>query len=193
MTDKQPQGFPQAPGAPAWNEKPKAGGAFAVLIVAVGIASALFPSEGRKLQVYKDSAGIDTVCMGLIGSITKRHPGVDFTVEECKTAEAEYIAPMVKQMQQCVPVEVRNSMTYGEWVTYGHWSYNTGTSSFCSSSLGSKLRAGDHDGACKAMSGWTFITYKGKKRNCRDADMQRICSGIVKRRDQEVSNCLNAL
>lgn len=163
------------------------------MILAAGIAAALLPSEGRKLKVYKDSAGIDTVCMGLIGPITKRHPGVDFTVEECKAAEAAYIAPMVAQMQKCVPEKVRNDMSYGEWVTYGHWAYNTGTSSFCTSSLGRKLSAGDHVGACKAMGAWTYITLKGKKRNCRDADMQRICSGIVKRRDLEVSMCLDAL
>ena len=187
----EPAKFPQAPNAPGWKEKPKAGGVFAIAVLCCGIAAALLPSEARKLTVYKDSAGIDTVCMGLIGPITKRHPGQPFTVDECKQAEVEYFTPMVRQMAKCVPANVTADMSYGEWVTYGHWAYNTGTASFCNSTLGRKLAAGDHEGACRAMGAWTFITVKGRKVNCRTAG--RLCPGIVTRRDLEVSMCLEAL
>lgn len=184
---------PQVPGAPAWKAKPKAGGAFAVAVLAAGIAAALLPSEGRKLESYRDSGGIWTVCMGLIGPVEQAHRGRRWTEDECKAAESAYIAPMVQEMQRCVPIAVQAEMTYGEWITYAHWAFNTGTRNFCNSTLGKRLADGNHNGACRAMAAWTYITLKGKKRNCRDPDMRKICSGIVTRRDNEVSWCLEAL
>lgn len=212
MTDKQSHNVPQAPGAPGWGEAPKAGGVFAALVLAAGMAAALLPSEDRKLTVYKDSAGIDTVCMGLIGPVTKRHPGVAWTVEECQQAESEYIVPMVAEMQQCIPLDVQRSMTYGEWIMLGHWHYNTGA--FCSSSVGRNLAQGKHEEACQAMNQYTWITWPMKKLplagkhkiievktkkgpvkvlkvDCKDPKNK--CRGLAIRRDLEVSNCLNAL
>ena len=212
MTDKQPQVIPQAPGAPAWNEKPKAGGLFATLLLAAGMTAALLPSEARKLNVYKDSAGIDTVCMGLIGPVTKRHPAVAWTVEECQKAESEYVAPMIAEMQQCIPMKVQREMSYGEWIMFGHWHYNTGA--FCSSSVGRNLEQGNHEAACRSMGAYTWITWpmrklplagthkiyetktntglvKVLKVDCKDPKNK--CSGLAKRRDLEVTNCLNAL
>lgn len=212
MTDNQPHNVPQAPGAPAWNAKPLAGGVFSALLLGSGIIAALLPSENRITHVYKDSAGIDTVCMGLTGAVTKRHPGVEWTVEECKIAEAKYIAPMVAEMQQCIPLEVQRSMKYGEWIMLGHWHYNTGA--FCSSSVGRNLAQGKHEEACKAMNQYTWITWpmsklplagkhkiievktkkgpvKVLKVDCKDPKNK--CRGLAIRRDLEVSNCLNAL
>ncbi len=54
-----------------------------------------------------------------------------------------------------------------------------------------KLAAGDHAGACRAMAAWTYITVRGQKVNCRTAG--KLCRGIVIRRDEEVSRCLEAL
>lgn len=129
--------------------------------------------------------------MGLIGPVEQAHRGTPWTVSECQAAEAAYIAPMAEMMQRCVPAAVRDEMTYGEWITYGHWSYNTGTGNFCHSTLARKLAAGDHVGACKAMASWTWITLKGKKLNCRDPANK--CGGIPIRRDNEVGWCLAAL
>lgn len=187
--------MPQAPSAPGWKEKPK-GGPFAIGVLVVGIAAALLPSEGgRILRPYLDSARIPTACMGVIGKeVTRRYQaGLLFTDAECESMEKAYLNKMVATMQSCVPQSVQQQMTYGEWISYGHWAYNTGTQSFCNSTLGRRLGAGDRVGACRAMGAWTYITLHGRKRNCRDPDMQRICSGIVTRRDLEVSSCLQAI
>ena len=187
---------PQKPGAPAWNAKPAAGAAFTVIALAAGIGYALGPAEGGQiLTPYLDSAGIPTACTGVIGpEISRRYKAkLDFTVAECDAMENAYREKMVRLMQACVPLNVQQEMTYGEWVAYGHWAYNTGTGSFCNSTLARRLAAGDHAGACRAMASWTYITLNGRKRNCRDPDMKRICSGIVTRRDNEVSWCMQAL
>lgn len=195
-TNKPGSGFPQAPNAPGWKEKPKGGAVFGIAVLVAGIGFALGPSEGgRRLTPYLDSVGIPTACTGVIGKeITRRYKAkLKFTDAECDSMETAYRTRMVTVMQSCVPLKVQQSMSYGEWVTYGHWAYNTGTQSFCVSTLGKRLAAGDHSGACKAMGSWTYVTHKGKKRNCRDSDMQRICRGIPLRRDLEVSMCLGAL
>jgi len=133
--------------------------------------------------------------MGIIGKeVTRRYKaGVKFTDAECESMEKTYLTRMVSAMQTCAPQADQQQMTYGEWIIYGHWAYNPGTKSFCNSTLGRRLGAGDRVGACKSMGAWTYITLNGRKRNCRDPEMKRICSGIVTRRDLEASMCLEAL
>lgn len=180
---------------PGWKDKPPKGAFFSVVVLCCGLAAALMPSEGgRRLSPYLDSAKIPTACMGVIGpEVTRRHKaGLGFTNEECEEMESKYLAKMVRAMHTCVPGNVVADITYGEWIAYGHWAYNTGTNSFCHSTLAKRLSAGDHAGACRAMGAWTFITVPGLgKVNCRDPAMR--CGGIPKRRDLEVSMCLSAL
>jgi GH24 family phage-related lysozyme (muramidase) len=98
---------------------------------------------------------------------------------------------MVQQMQACIAPAQLERITTGEFIAYGHWAYNTGTGAFCHSTLNTRLNAGDHAGACRAMASWTFITVRGRKVNCRTAGP--LCPGIPKRRDMEVAMCLGAL
>jgi len=193
LVPPKPQ-FPKQPGAPDWKSKPKGGPVAVAALIVSGLFFALKPSEGgRILKPYLDSAGIPTACMGVIGpEVTRRYKaGLKFTDAECETMERTYLNKMVGRMQSCVPAKVQNDMTYGEWISYGHWDYNTGA--FCSSSVGRNLTAGNHVEACKSMGKYTYITLHGVKRNCRDPDMKRICGGLVTRRDLEVNSCLNSL
>lgn len=170
------------------------GGIFAVAILVGAIATVLSPSEGgRRLDVYRDSAGILTACMGVIGPVVNvRGMGGKFTDAECDHMEKAYLTKMVTMMQACVSQPVQSQMTYGEWIWLGHWAYNTGTAAFCHSTLAKRLAAGDHVGACRAMGSWTFITLPGGKHvNCRDPANR--CLGIPKRRDIEVNMCLESL
>jgi lysozyme len=210
--------FPQAPGAPKWNEKPAAGAFPAVLLVA-GLAAALLPSEDRRLKPYLDSARIPTACMGIIGpEVNARYKaGTVFTRDECIALEQKYLLVMVRRMGKCIPADIVSRLTYGEWISYGHWAYNTGTESFCSSSIGRRLAQGDHAGACRAMGQWTWITRPASagvprgihkpvfagatargpglliayRMQCNDP-LNR-CSGLATRREIEVSTCLAAL
>lgn len=198
-------------GAPNW----KARGAFTGAVLAAGIAVALYaPEGGRHLTPYLDSARIPTACLGIIGpEVTRRYRlGLKFTDAECDELEGAYLNKMVAMMRACVPADVREQMTYGEWITWGRWSYNTGTASFCGSNTGKKLQAGDHAGACVAMGQWTWITRpasagvpKGKhvavkntqgivsayRLQCRDPANR--CRGLAIRRDDETRMCLEAL
>lgn len=200
--------FPQPANAPGWKQKPPPGGVFAVVVLAAGIAAALAPSEGgQRLDVYRDSAGILTACTGIIGpAVNAKGLGNKFTKAECDAMDQAYIAKMVPLLQRCVPIGVRRDMTYGEWVSYGHWAYNTGTASFCYSTLAKRLAAGDHAGACRQMAVWTWTPVRrgttpagrtnGKpqpalRQDCRD--VRNKCNGIPARRDLEVSMCLSAL
>lgn len=212
--DQKRRGLAQAPGAPDLKAKPPAGGMFAVVVLCCGLFAALSPSEGgRRLEPYLDSSSIPTACTGLIGpEVTRRWKAKErFTEGECKSLETAYVTKMVRQMSACVPIQVRADMTYGEWISYGHWSYNTGTASFCSSGVSRLLAKGDHVAACKAMGKWTWTTVplsrvpRGAHRAVRDgtgrqiawridcADSANKCSGLATRRDLEVSTCLSAV
>ena len=194
MSTKITTQFPAIPEPkkPGWKDKPN-GGLFALAVICAGIAVALAPSEGgRRLDVYRDSAGILTACTGIIGPVVNgRGFGGRFTEDECKALESAYLTKMVRTMEACIPSPVLRDMAYGEFVAFGHWAYNTGTGAFCNSTLARKLADGDHAGACRAMASWTFITVRGQHLNCRDPENR--CGGIPKRRDLEVSMCLEAL
>jgi lysozyme len=174
-------------------------GAAALVGLAMGAAIlvAVRPDEGgRRLDVYLDSASIPTSCTGIIGDeVTRRWKlygkNARFTDAECDTLEHAYVAKQTRQMAGCTPVAVLDTITWGEWLAYAHWSFNTGTGAFCNSTLHRRLIAGDHAGACKAMGNWTFITVRGQHVNCRDPKWT--CRGIPIRRDNEVAMCLDAL
>jgi GH24 family phage-related lysozyme (muramidase) len=178
--------------APAW-------------MVGIGMVAAIIaylaPDEGgQRHDVYLDSVSIPTTCTGIIGPVVTarwKAQGKEarFSKAECDALEQAYVSKMATTMVACLPAEVTGTIKRDEWLAYAHWAYNTGTAAFCSptTTLHRQLAAGNHDGACRAMGAWTFVTYHGAKRNCRDPDMRRICSGIVTRRDGEVAMCLGAL
>ncbi len=178
---------------PGWKDKPKKGAFFSIVLLAAALTAWLSPSEGgQRLDVYLDSAGIKTVCTGIIGLAVNAHEvGYRFTKAQCDAMDSAYVTKQLTQMQACTPPAILQDTAFGEFVSYAHWAYNTGTGAFCHSTLAKKLAAGDHAGACKAMAAWTFITVKGQKVNCRNAG--KLCRGIVTRRDEEVSLCLSAL
>lgn len=156
--------------------------------IAAAIVASLFvweSSNKRPLKPYRDIVGVLTVCNGITGS--RVIEGKTYTEAECDALEADYVARMVSRMGECVTVPLKD----GEWVAYGHWAYNVGTSAFCNSSLVRKLNAGDHAGACRGMAAWTWVTKNGKKVNCRDPANR--CGGLPARRDYEVKMCLEAL
>lgn len=191
---------------------PNKGPAAGFVVVVTAICCLLLPDEGRELKVYRDSAGIPTICMGLIEPrLINRHPGVDWTKAECKVEEEAYVAKMVGAMAPCLGNEARDTLTEGEWIWHGHFAYNVGTRAWCRSSAPPKLNRGDHEGACKVFAAYTWITTgprtppRGENKPVRDATGKLIayrvqcrdplnrCTGLPKRRDREVEGCLDAL
>ena len=195
MTDtiKPPIVIPEAKKAPGWKEKPTKGVFFSMAVLTTALIVWLSPSEGgQRLDVYLDSAGIKTACTGIIGPVVNaKKVGDRLTKAECDAMDQAYVTKQLAQMQACVPAPILQDTAFGEFVSYAHWAYNTGTGAFCNSTLARKLATGDHAGACKAMGAWTYITVNRQKVNCRNAG--HLCPGIVKRRNEEVSRCLEAL
>jgi GH24 family phage-related lysozyme (muramidase) len=190
------------------------GGAAAVVAMLAGmLVTALLPSEARILHVYRDSAGIPTVCMGLIDPVLiARHPGVDWTVPECEVEEKKYVGTMLTQMARCIPQGILAQLTFGEVLWHAHFAFNTGVGSFCgrAKAVHKALLKGDRVGACKAMGLYRFQSVANTPRNrarsglhaisadgslirqdCRDPKNK--CRGLAIRRDMEVEKCLSYL
>ena len=157
----------------------------AIGLISIAIVGSLNLWEGDKKVPYQDQVGVWTVCRGITGDAVI--PGKTYTATECNKLEADYLAKMLAKMDKCVT----EPLSFDEWVAYGHFTYNIGTSAFCKSTLVKKLNSGDHVGACKAMGQWTYIRKQGVLVNCRDPKHK--CGGLPKRRDYEVQMCLDAL
>lgn len=163
------------------NKSPVVGGS----LIALAIIASLAIFEGDVHKPYKDQVGVWTVCKGITGKDVI--PGKTYTNDECKVLETAYVNKMLDTMGKCVTVPLNPE----EWVAYGHFTYNIGTSGFCNSKLVKILNTGNHEQACRQMGKWTFIRINGKLVNCRDPKNK--CGGLPKRRDFEVTSCLNAI
>jgi len=212
MTDQRMPASP--PPADPLKKKVGGGGIAAILALVSGIlVTNLLPSEARITHPYRDSAGIWTVCMGLIDpKLIARHPGVEWTVPECEVEEKKYVGGMLTQMAACIPQSILADMTFGEVLWHGHFAFNTGIGSFCGKTraVHRALVAGDHAGACRAMGLYRFQSVPNTPRNlqrsglhalsadgtmirqdCRDPKNK--CRGLAIRRDMEVEKCLSYL
>lgn len=154
----------------------------AAAVVALLASLAVF--EGREFKPYYDQAGILTVCKGITG------PGVVkgkwYTPSECDALETQFVARMNARIGHCV-----GELNEREWVAWGHFTYNTGTTAFCKSTAARLLREGKPLHACGQMLRWTYITKPGRGAvNCRIKAEK--CGGIPKRRDYEHAMCMEA-
>lgn len=160
-------------------------GPIAISALAIALAGLFVVHEGDVRKPYKDQVGVWTVCRGVTGPSVI--PGKEYSAAECNTLELAYVSQMARKMDSCV----RTPLNFEEWVAYGHFTYNVGTSAFCASTLVKKLNAGNREGACREMGRWTYIKIKGVSVNCRDPKYK--CGGIPARRDFEVQMCLDAI
>ena len=151
----------------------------AAVITALLASLALY--EGTRLTPYRDIAGMWTVCDGITGPDVV--PGKRYTATECDALKRSYVSRMTADIGRCIDVPLAD----GEWIAYGNFSYNVGTSAFCRSSIVRQLNAGDHAGACAQLTRWTYVAGK----DCRVAANN--CTGIVKRRQFERQTCEAAL
>lgn len=156
----------------------------AAATVLAGLLAMSESSNKMILVPYYDQAGILTVCDGLTGDWIK--VGKKYTVEECNSRKAAFIQDMSVKMGHCV-----GPMTDPQWIAWGHFTYNTGTSAFCKSGAAKLLKQGRYTEACASMKQWTWITKPGiGKVNCRISANR--CDGIPRRRDFEYGLCMDA-
>lgn len=155
----------------------------AAIVLLLGL---LTSAEGRRYTPYYDAAGILTVCDGITGPDVVQ--GKTYTDAECDTLGQRFVERMAAKIGRCV-----GPLTFGEWVAWGHFTYNIGTTAFCNSTAARLLRTGDHEAACRQMPRWRFVTIDGVRRDCSVYPWTKKCGGIPKRRALEQSMCLDAL
>lgn len=196
-------------------------GTVAIATLLLWLAATISPNEGgRRLDVYVDSAGIPTVCTGIIGpqvtaawqaaqatpdpAVRKQY--LHFTNERCDALETKYLARMHADLSRCLTPQLLNDLSVGEYLGYGDGDYNFGTGAMCNSPMAAKAAAGDRRGACEAIASFRVHTGtrgnrkppgKGVLRNgrwlqdCRDPANK--CTGLPARRLRERELCLAGL
>jgi lysozyme len=146
------------------------------------VAIALFTSgfEGYSNAVYKDPAGISTVCVGHARTGPDGKPlqaGQRESDEVCSYLLGQDIATAEKALHASVTVPLSD----GETLAYTDFIFNAGTAAWRGSSMRSELNAGRHTAACNRLLAWDKATVKGK---------QVVLPGLQKRRQAEVKACL---
>lgn len=165
-----------------------AAGVAAALGLALGTAAILtddwLTDEGWRLNVYRDSAGIPTVCAG--------HTGPDVRMGDVWT-EAECIGITVYDIvRHCRPVLERLAdPTPGEVAAWCGFAGNAGIQAFIQSTGLRLQQAGQRAAACEQLLRWVYITVDGRKLDCRDP--RNNCAGLPARRERQMARCLSDL
>jgi lysozyme len=150
------------------NEKVRRNAA-AISISAITLAG-IAVHEGYREKAYMDVRGVPTVGYGETKGIT-----MDSTLTRVEALQRlqQSADEHAKGMVRCIKVPV----TQGEYDAYLSFTYNTGVSAFCKSTLNKKLNSKDYEGACKELLKWTQAGGN-------------VYPGLVKRRQQEYNTCI---
>lgn len=110
----------------------------------------LVVSEGIRTNAYLDTVGVPTIGVGETKNVKM---GDKTTVEKAlvrllKSVDDEH----GRGIQRCIGDDVEMYQKEYDW--HLHFAYNVGVSGYCRSNTLKKLKAGDHEGACRAMAGW---------------------------------------
>ena len=157
---------------------------------AVAIALAIIPKfEGRSLVAYLDPVRIPTICEGYTKGVKL---GDRATEDQCNKYTLESIIEADAIFQVFVPQTVRDNISPQAHAAFLSFIYNVGPGkkgvkdgfvylkSGRYSTMLTKLRMGDIEGACKQLPLWT--TAGGKE-----------LRGLVIRRAEEMRLCLSGL
>lgn len=136
------------------------------------------PHEGTRLESYRDSVGVWTVCTG---HTQTAGPGVRYTQAECdalfRSDLGRFLAEVEARIQPEIPPASLAAIT--------SLCFNVGTGT-CAPVI-RRVNAGRLREACEAI---TLYVYAGG-RDCRDPASN--CRGIVTRRQDERALCLAGL
>lgn len=135
--------------------------AVAVGSVAAGLLLTIVPRfEGTVLHSYRDPLGILTACTGHTGRDVR--PGAKYTRAQCESQLVDDLIVHNKIVERCVHVPLEPY----ERAAYASFAFNVGPGrtgvkdGFCVLKSGAtptflrRLNAGDHAGACAALSDW---------------------------------------
>jgi lysozyme len=129
--------------------------------------------EGEVLTTYTDPVGINTVCYGDTDP-AMAVPGASYTREECLRSLERQLIAHAEPVIACLGIDPEAYPH--QTAAFTSLAYHIGTGAFCRSTVANRWRAGDHAGACAAISMWNKA--KGK-----------IMPGFVRRRAGERALC----
>lgn len=141
------------------------------------MASWLATEEGTRNGAYWDSVGeVWTICRGLTGPDIVQ--GLVLTDAQCREREAAYVQAQAQRMGKCLRVP----LSMEEWVAWGDFSYNVGTTAFCRSTALRLLNADQRAAACAQITRYKFAGGL-------DCSKDRRCRGVWRRRLRERTYC----
>lgn len=167
--------------------------AVAALIAAGATAPEIYhqvlkEKEGSRQTAYLDGAGIWTICQGLTRIYGRPVvKGDKLTVEECANLDAEEQARGLAEMERLLGAGLCGSLSPAAQAGLASWcAHNLGVSKCKDSTAIRRLREGDRNGACAAITLW----IRDGGNDCRDR--RSGCVGQVSRRQLEDELCLIA-
>lgn len=139
---------------------------------AIGLAGLglLQMSEGKLNAVYKDPAGILTVCYGHTGPELRL--GQFYTDDQCDTILARDILSHRAGIDKCINL----SLTRNEYDAVLDLAFNVGVTAVCKSTLVRRINSGDNAGASNEFLRWNKARVRGKV---------VVLRGLTKRREAE--------
>ena len=145
---------------------------------ASGLVALTSFSENTIHHTYWDPVPVLTACTGHTDPSLRI--GQKFTDDECNAFLDDDLVKAAQGMQNCVHV----MLTDGELIAYTDFSLNEGYAAFCASSMARLVNAGDHEGACKALTLYDKAHVGGKF---------VVLKGLARRRVNELDYCLKGL
>ena len=118
---------------------------------AIGSA-VLVAREGRRLEAYRDTAGIWTIGVGHTSAAGPPAvtPGLSLSAEECDAVFARDVTRFVRAVQNAVPAGLPDH-AFDALVSL---CFNIGEGAFRRSTVARRLKAGDRAGAAEAILLW---------------------------------------
>lgn len=158
--------------------------------------------EGRRLVPYRDLAGNLTVCKGHTGPDVVENKS--WTAEQCDAQDRADSERAIAEVIACTG----GDLPPGPQIGFGDLGYNTGSDTYCRSSMPRLYASGKVREACAKILGVTYVWvpvataqryYAPIRRlnpaktkglvDCRTAG--HLCPGILARRQWEYEKCVN--
>lgn len=136
--------------------------------------------EGVEYEVYRDIAGIPTVCAGITGKDVI--PGKKYTKRECDTLLLKHIEIARAEVDRDIKVDVPDTFRASMY----SFTFNAGVGAYRNSTMLKMTNAGDLKGACNQLWSWVYFTNPktGKKEKS---------NGLKNRRGFEYEYCMRDL
>ena len=139
----------------------------ALTLSAAGLVGIL-THEGFRPTTSVDSVGVPTIGFGTTEGVKR---GDRITVEKALVRALTDVSKFEGALKKCVKVPL---FQY-EYDAYLDFSYNIGSTKFCSSTLVKKLNSGDYAGACREISRWVKQPELASRRQ----EERDLCEGKV--------------